>query len=573
MKKLINDVELIVPQMLEGIVRLSTNLMLLGDENIVIRRDLDAFKAEKKVAIITGGGSGHEPAHAGYVGRGMLTAAVAGDVFASPTADAVLKAIRAVATEAGVLLVVKNYTGDRLNFGLAAETAKVEGIRVEMLIVEDDIALEVSEDNAGRRGIAGTVLVHKVVGAMAEKGESLEAVVKAARKAQAQLASIGVALEPCTVPAAGKPNFSLLENEIELGLGIHGERGVLKTSLEQAHILAGQMVDRLLSSNRLNKPSSVALLVNNLGSTPPMEQFIVARDALNYLTERGVNVERVWCGTFLTALDMSGISLSVMSLDEELLEALDAITEANSWQGCCFQPLDSNSFKIESLAQEVSQYETNKAGSQYLLKYIVAACEALIESEELLTEMDQVVGDGDIGRSLKLGSTAILNRIDELEGLSDSDRLKAMSKMIRESIGGTSGPLYAIFLMAASGVVRRNNGSTSVGMLIAEAFEAGVDALSRLGGAKVGDRTMLDALIPAIGSLKEHSGDIRKAIETAAEASRRGADATADMMPKRGRSSYLGDRALGYKDPGAEAVAIWLSAISNAFSDNKKQGK
>ena len=235
MKKLINDVGSVVREALEGLVALNPQLALLEGENTVVRADLEAFRGSGKVAVVTGGGAGHEPAHAGYVGQGMLTAAVSGDVFASPSTDAVYAALKAVGTEAGVLVIVKNYTGDRLNFGLAAEMARSEGIPVELVIVDDDTALGSAKQTAGRRGIAGTVLVHKLAGAAAEAGLSLADVAAAARQAIGAVGSMGVALSPCIVPAAGKANFALGDAEMELGLGIHGEAGVKRVDLAPAH--------------------------------------------------------------------------------------------------------------------------------------------------------------------------------------------------------------------------------------------------------------------------------------------------------------------------------------------------
>src|SRR5258708_933962 len=265
MKKLINDPRTVVREMLEGLVDLSPGQALLGSENVVVRADLPPADRRSEVAVLSGGGSGHEPAHAGYVGAGMLHAAVAGDVFTSPSVDAVLAAIRAVAGPSGVLLVVKNYTGDRLNFGLAAELARADGIPVETVVVADDVALRDTVEPERRRGIAGTVLVHKVAGAAAAAGLPLQDVAREAHAAAAAMGTMGVALGPCTVPASGRPSFSLGEGEIELGLGIHGEQGVKRTSLLQADALVEIILKTIVDDRRLKRGDSVALLVNGLG--------------------------------------------------------------------------------------------------------------------------------------------------------------------------------------------------------------------------------------------------------------------------------------------------------------------
>ena len=329
MKKLINGPRLVVREMLEGLTDLHPGLALLADENVVVRSDLPPPQ-ERKVAVLSGGGSGHEPAHAGYVGDGMLSAAIAGDVFTSPRTDAVLAAIRAAAGPAGALLIVKNYTGDRLNFGLAAELATEEGIPTQVVVVADDVALHDTVDRPRWRGIAGTILVHKVAGAAAAAGLALDDVVAEATAAASAVGSMGVSLGPCTVPTAGVPSFSLSENEMELGLGIHGEHGVRRIPLMGADAVVDIIVATLVEQlGLLNE--RVALLVNGLGGTPPMELAIVARRALAALRARGLTAQRAWAGNFMTALEMPGCSLSLMVLDDARTAGLDAATNAPAW--------------------------------------------------------------------------------------------------------------------------------------------------------------------------------------------------------------------------------------------------
>ncbi|MBB5462936.1 dihydroxyacetone kinase DhaK subunit [Paraburkholderia sp. Cpub6] len=331
MKKLINDVSTVVSEMLDGLIALNPQLSLLQGGTIVLRADAQAVAARGEVALISGGGSGHEPAHGGYVGHGMLSAAVAGEVFTSPSTDAVLDAIRAVAGPAGALLIVKNYTGDRFNFGLAAEIARAEGILVEMMIVADDVALSASGDHAGRRGLAGTVLVHKIAGAAAARGLPLAEVARLAREAAASLGTMGVALTPCTVPAAGQPGFALGDGEIEWGLGIHGEPGVARGALEPADAIVGKLLAKIVDDLALQAGERVALLVNNLGGTPPSELNVVAGAALRELAGRGIEVARAWAGTFLSALEMAGVSLTVLRIDDERLSLLDAASQTSAW--------------------------------------------------------------------------------------------------------------------------------------------------------------------------------------------------------------------------------------------------
>ncbi|MCB8877666.1 dihydroxyacetone kinase subunit DhaL [Acidisoma silvae] len=553
MKKLINNPVSVVPEMLEGLVRLSPGLRLLSDSHVVLRQT-----QTEGVALVSGGGAGHEPAHAGFIGPGLLHAAVTGDVFTSPSTDAVLEAIRAVATPAGVLLIVKNYTGDRLNFGLAAEMARAEGIPAEVVIVDDDTALEAGPENAGRRGIAGTVLVHKVAGAAAAAGLDLAAVKAEAEAAIAALGTMAVALSPCTVPAAGKPGFTLGETEIELGLGIHGEAGIRRVSMASADRLTEILLDRVVAQKGLRAGDKVALLVNNLGATPVMELLIVARSALASLEARGISVERVWAGTFLTAIDMAGCSLSLMKVDAARLARLDAPASAPAWTP---GQVPQRPAKPTELAPQARVLGTSSPRFEASLR---AICAALSEAEPKLTAMDQAVGDGDLGISLERGAAAILAALPELDLAHPPAALAGLSSLLRRVLGGTSGPLYAVMLLRASRSLTAASSVTPGAW--AEAFAEGVQALAQLGDGRAGDRTMLDALLPAAEALRTAlAGDVpvSAAIAAAASAAREGADATAKMAPRRGRSSYLGDRTAGHADPGAEAVAIWLKALAD----------
>lgn len=554
MKKLINDVAEVVPQALSGLVATSNGLRLIEGTTIVVRDDLDAVTGAGKVALISGGGSGHEPAHAGYVGPGMLSAAVAGDVFASPSTDQVLMAIRAVAGPGGVLLIVKNYTGDRLNFGLAAQIAQGEGIDCDLLVVDDDAALGSAEKTAGRRGIAGTVLVHKIVGAAAEAGRSLAEVKAAGEAAVAATGSMGVALSPCIVPAAGTPNFDLAHDEIELGLGIHGEAGLERVNLRPARHLARDMIGTIARDRGLKSGDKVALLVNNLGATPPMEVSIMAGDALDACAALGLDVQRVWSGTYLTAIDMAGVSLSLMALDEARLEALDAPASAPAW-----------TLPGRRLGQTIPAPEaqpataSNGRADPAVLAALVAGCRAMIDAEPELTRMDQQVGDGDIGRSLAGGAEALLAEQDTLAGLTGAAFWRHVGAVIRRSTGGTSGPLYAILAFGAANALEETQGDA--GATLAAAFAHGVKALCDLGGAEPGDRTMVDALAPAVTAMAT-AGSAAERLTAAARAAADGAQATRQMKPRRGRSSYVGDRVLGHPDPGAVAVAKWLDAAA-----------
>ena len=320
MKKFINAVDKVEDQMIQGMVKAYPQYVRKLDcGNVVVR----ANKKEGKVALISGGGSGHEPAHGGYVGEGMLDAAVAGAVFTSPTPDQVYEGIKAVATDAGVLMVIKNYTGDVMNFEMAADMARDEGIKVAQVVVNDDVAVKDSLYTVGRRGVAGTVFVHKIAGAMAETGADLDAVQAVAQKVIDNVRTMGAAIEPCTVPAAGKPGFELSEDEMEVGIGIHGEPGTHREKILTADEITDKLLDQILADIDY-VGSEVAVMINSSGATPLMELFIINNRVADVLAEKGVKVYKTFVGEFMTSIEMAGFSISLLKLDDQLKGLLDA---------------------------------------------------------------------------------------------------------------------------------------------------------------------------------------------------------------------------------------------------------
>lgn len=321
MKKIINNPENVVDEMLQGIVKAYPEyLKRLEGFDVLVRKDLPV---KGKVALVSGGGSGHEPSHGGFVGEGMLDGAVAGEVFTSPTPDQVFEAIKVVDSGEGVLLIIKNYSGDVMNFEMAKDMAEMEGIKVETVVVNDDVAVEDSTYTTGRRGIAGTVLVHKISGAAAEKGMDLENVKRVAEKVIANTRSMGMSLTPCTVPQAGKPSFELEEDEMEVGLGIHGEPGIYKRKIMNADEITGLLLEKILEDIEVKENEEVAVLVNGLGGTPIMELYIVNREVHEILEEKNIKIYKTLVGNFMTSLEMAGFSLTVLKLDNELKELLD----------------------------------------------------------------------------------------------------------------------------------------------------------------------------------------------------------------------------------------------------------
>jgi dihydroxyacetone kinase len=568
MKKFINRPDNVVEEMLQGFVSLYPGSARLSGDRVMVRTDVEEARAQH-VAVLSGGGSGHEPAHAGYIGVGMLSAAVVGEVFTSPSSDSVFAAIKAVAGEPGALLVVKNYTGDRLNFGVAAEMARAEGISVEMVIVDDDVALKGAEQAVGARGLAGTVFIHKLVGAAAAEGKSLADVAAAGGAAVESLATMGVSFSAGTSPAVGKPSFELGEREMELGLGIHGEPGAKRTHLQTADELTETLLTEILKHGRFDDEKRVAVMVNNLGATTEMELAIVARHAISFLESKGLTVERIYAGTFLSSLDMAGISISVLGVNDDRLRWLDAFTTAPAWPNVLKQRPGRPEAQIAvtdsaKASSPIGQSTQSEGGIRTKLA-IEAACRALIDAERELTELDRVTGDGDLGTSMERAAKAVQDAVGSYPLDDVPATLKALGHTLRREFGGSSGPLYGVLFLRCGNVLA-SFGATGLAQWV-EALDKGCVAISELGGAKLGDRTMLDALDPFVKELKKSIGGkmSREAVVAAVEAAERGVEATAQMKPRVGRSSYFGDRVLGYPDPGAKAITIWLRAASEAL--------
>ena len=328
MKKLINKVDDVEREMIEGLAKAAPKkLRKLDEGNIIVRTP----KKEGKVALVSGGGSGHEPAHGGYVGEGMLDCAVAGSVFTSPTPDQIYEGIKAVATEAGVLAIVKNYTGDVLNFEMAIDMAKEEGVHADYVIVNDDVAVKDSLYTTGRRGVAGTIFVHKIAGACAEEGASLAEVKACAEHVIKNVRSMGMAIAPCTVPAAGKHGFTLADDEIEIGIGIHGEPGTSREKMLSANEAAKRLLDTILADLDYSG-REVAVLVNGMGATPLMELYIINDFVQDYMKEKGVKVYDTMVGNYMTAIEMAGFSLSLLRLDENMKRLYDAKADTLAWK-------------------------------------------------------------------------------------------------------------------------------------------------------------------------------------------------------------------------------------------------
>jgi dihydroxyacetone kinase len=569
-KQIINDPVDAVAEFVEGLLKQFPNkLVKLQNHNVL-------FKATCKpqVQLLSGGGSGHEPSHGGWIGDGMLTGAILGGMFASPSVAAVLGAVRVAGADGDpVLLVVKNYTGDRLNFGMACEKANMEGIDCQMVVVADDCALERDKGITGARGVAGTVLVHKIAGAAANNGKSFAEVCDLAKVVCCRMGTLGVALDAVTVPGASEVNDRLDENTIEIGLGIHGEAGMNQSPLLTADDIAKKTLEIIQAYGRevdgkivpmFDKGDDVCLLVNNLGGSSNFEMSILANSAVKVMEDvHGCIVSRLLVGSFMTSFNMHGASLTVLNLSgapAELLEGIDATTTAPAWIA-----VDATDGERPSAIEipEISGADTSENLPKPSLDdswadpldLMTKAATALSAAEPMLTKYDTIVGDGDCGITMKRGAEKVL------EGGIPTDHpvtlFASLADAVSASMGGTSGVLLELMFRKMSSTLSRQE---KIGTAeLAKAFQSGVEAVSLYGGATVGARTMLDALVPAAAVLVESNS-----IQEAALKARAGADSTAAMKTaSAGRSNYLSESTLdGTPDPGAEAVALVLEALA-----------
>ncbi|GLT11355.1 dihydroxyacetone kinase subunit DhaK [Sulfitobacter porphyrae] len=532
MAQFINEKEATVTEAIDGLLQASGGELARLDGyphiRVVVRADWD----KSKVALVSGGGSGHEPAHAGFVGKGMLTAAVCGDVFASPSVDAVLAGILAVTGPAGCLLIVKNYTGDRLNFGLAAERARAFGLKVNMVIVDDDIALP---DLPQPRGVAGTLFVHKIAGALAESGEPLDKITSAAERVIAGTSTIGMSLDTCTVPGSPKEN-RIGAGKAELGLGIHGEAGVQQIAYQNARQAVAAVTEKLA---KVMKSKPHVVLLNNLGGASVLEMSILANDLTQ--SDIGKNLKLiVGPASLMTSLDMRGFSVSVYAYSAEDQALLAAPCSPSAWPGCkAIKPVS-----VVELPDGLRPIQPIPSQHKDTAAFLTKCCQVLISAEADLNALDAKSGDGDTGSTLAGAARALIDALDRMPLADHTQLFRAIGQELSQTMGGSSGVLLAIFFTAAGDAA-----SSGLGMIAS--LKEGLARMQKIGGAQIGDRTMVDALKPALDELEA------KGLADAAVAARSGAAHTATITKaKAGRASYISAEQLdGHVDPGAEAVA------------------
>lgn len=582
MKKIMNRSETMVPEMCAGIALAYPELEFVKRYKIIKKREQNA----DKVSLISGGGSGHEPAHAGFVGKGMLDAAVCGDIFASPSQIQIYQAIKETAGNAGTLMIIKNYSGDMMNFKNAARLAEEDGISVEYVKVDDDIAVQDSLYTVGRRGVAGTVLVHKVAGAAAEKGYSLKQVKAYAENAVLNTRSIGFAFTSCTVPAKGTPTFSIAENEIEYGVGIHGEPGVSREAMMTADELSKRMTDSLVKELGLSENDEVTVLVNGFGGTPLQELYLFLNSTAKILDEYKIKIYRSFAGNYMTSIDMSGASLTFMKMNSELKSLLDAESDAPAFKvNGPVLPRNYEPFipAYHTQSENTDQKNHTKGNAKVrqeiltvdnMIFIVDTMSECIIKNEVPFCELDAYAGDGDFGMSVSKGFRQLRREWNDIleEKVCDiGEFLDACSLIIMECCGGASGPIWGSAFRAAGKAAKGKQKLTAeeFAVLLQEAVtgiqKTGEYSFGR--GAVVGDKTLIDALVPCADVWTENAGNktLKELFRLSADAAVNGAKMTEKIVARMGRAGTVGKRSIGYPDAGAFALGVIFSKIADAL--------
>ncbi|MEJ6849072.1 dihydroxyacetone kinase family protein [Sinorhizobium fredii] len=522
-----------------------------------------------KVAVVIGGGSGHYPAFAGYVGPGLADAAVAGDVFASPSTAAVARVCRHADQGGGVLLGFGNYAGDVLNFGVAAERLRAEGIDVRVLPVTDDVASASVETPAKRRGIAGDLVVFKIAGAAAEAGKSLDEVERLARLANDRTVSFGVAFGGCTLPGAAGPLFTVQKGQMALGLGIHGEPGINEEKISSASDLAKLLTGKLIAE-RPPGTRKVAAVLNGLGSTKYEELFVLWTAVAKELAGAGLEIVDPECGEFVTSLDMQGCSLTLLWLDEELEALWRAPSDAPVLRKgviIAAEPATDEIIDAEGPQSFPAASEASQQSGKCIAQLIGNVADALKEAEEELGRIDAFAGDGDHGQGMRRGSAAALEaaKAAVAAGAGAASVLAAAGDAWADRAGGTSGAIWGLALRSWSNAFsddeKVSDGAVGKGARLA------LDGVTRLGRARVGDKTLVDALVPFVEALEREAvagkplGDSWNA---AARAAQDAADATSSLTPKLGRARPLAEKSIGHPDAGAVSLAL-VARVAGEF--------
>ncbi len=578
MNRVINNPDLVVEDMLRGWLVAHADQVLPTDNPRVVRSHVAGTPG--KVGVVTGGGSGHEPAFLGYVGEGLVDAVSIGEIFSSPTAKSFADAMRAADGGAGVACLYGNYAGDNMNVKMAIEMLKKEGIEVRTVVANDDVPSAPKGDEARRRGVAGEILMWKVGGARAAAGGTLDEVIAVAQKAIANTRSIGIGLSACVIPAVGKANFAIADGTMEGGIGHHGEPGIAVRDTVSAREMARLMLDTLLPDLPFVKGDRVAVLVSGLGATPVMEQYILFGEVQAMLQEAGITTEVSHVGNLFTSLEMMGVTLTLMKLDDELASLLKAPCRsvgltvpgevarvASSAAGAA--PARKAATPGAAVARKavaaraVSGPAVKVGQSGGVVRDLIAT---IVKNREYLSEIDGLIGDGDHGINMAKGFSQCGQRLDAMgPGASDlAAALGQLAEALRDDIGGSMGPLYGAFF---DGFVEQLEGQPLMdAALFGDALEAAVGKIRGLGNAQVGDKTLMDTLAPALAAYRaSQARGLDAALAAMAEAAEAGKESTRNLQARLGRSARLGARSIGVLDAGATSCCLILQSMAGSL--------
>ncbi|XP_050472812.1 triokinase/FMN cyclase-like isoform X3 [Bombus huntii] len=577
MKSLVNEVNNAVTESLFGLSFAFPQLEYQESHKVVLMPNLQERK--HKVSLICGGGSGHEPFAAGYVGNGMLAAAVAGSIYAAPPSKHISYAIDRVSqyNNTGILMVVPNYTGDCLNFGIAIEKARQKGLKISEVIVNEDCSIPKEEQGvAGKRGLTGIIFVMKIAGALAEQGLSLEEVTKTAHDVLQNIATYSVGLTACAIPGQS-PMFELGDDEIEVGQGIHGEAGYEKMKLKPCSEIVAFMLKRLREALSLKSGDSVAVIINNFGALSQLEQGIVVYDVVKHLRSMNIEPLRVYAGLLMTSLNSAGVHITLLKLSGDdksfFLGCLDAPTVAPKWPGCVYSISTENARKVvqdpvartvETIGMEITLELQN-----LLKQCLKSACESIIQKETHLNDLDRGCGDGDTGSTLNRLATGILGNLDKFQFSHPSSVFTELAHIAEEEMGGTSGALYSLFFTSITTELVSISEKEGWLQIWARTFRSGLNCLIKYGKAKPGDRSMVDALNAFCDTfenlLHKPLVDICDALKIATW---KACESTKNMKAKVGRASYVKQTQYFQNvDAGAYAVATCVEAITNVLKN------
>ena len=571
MKKIINDPALFVSDTLSGIYYTHADEVTFtdGSKKAMIRKN----RKPGKVALVTGGGSGHLPLFLGYIGEGMLDGCSVGEVFASPGVDDMLSVTKAVDNGAGVLYIYGNYGGDKMNFTMAAEQAGFEsGIRVLSVLGMDDVAVEIPEN---RRGIAGIFFVYKCAGAAAEEMMSLDECCRVAKKTAANLRTMGVSLSACTLPRVGHPSFEIAEDEMEIGMGIHGEPGIRRGKIMTAEEITDELMAKILPELMLVPGDETAVLINGLGATPLEEQYIVAKRVYEILNEKGIRIYHTYVGEHATSMEMAGLSISVLKLDAELKYLLSCPANALMFKQFqldtdkSYEPLDLTETPRAQEPYEnpepIKRSDKSMLTGEDFIRFFKAMKKMTDREKDELIRLDSVAGDGDLGLSMSDGFSSVANYLEGKTFNDIGELFYRAGKDMQVSAASSLGTLLAFGFM---GVGKELKGKTEIHYQdLAAALTAFEESVEKLGGAKPGDKTFLDGFDPAVQVLSEATSDqeAKALLWQAAEAAKKGANSTTGMLAKFGRIAFKGEDSRTILDPGSVFASLMIRTLAETL--------